>query len=144
MKTMSLFLACSFLTVYAAYAETDHSLEIEVWKIGNTNGQLRVSLFDGPEGFPADYRQAHKKKVLPITNSTMKVVFDDVQFGTYAVAAHHDENGNGKVDTKFLGVPREGMGASNDASPVFGPPKYKTAAFVITGEKGSIRLRMNY
>jgi len=33
--------------------------------------------------------------------------------GTYAIACYHDENDNGKLDTNFLGIPKEGTGASN-------------------------------
>jgi len=41
--------------------------------------------------------------------------------GKYAVSVFHDENSNGKLDTNFLGIPREGVGASNNAKGHFGP-----------------------
>jgi len=41
--------------------------------------------------------------------------FPGVAAGTYAVSAFHDENSNGKLDRNFMGIPREGVGASNNA-----------------------------
>lgn len=55
-----------------------------------------------------------------------------VPAGTYAVSLIHDENGNGKLDTA-LGMPREGFGFSRNPAISFGPPKFKSAAFVVNG-----------
>jgi uncharacterized protein (DUF2141 family) len=41
--------------------------------------------------------------------------FPGVAPNTYAVSVFHDENSNGKLDTNFMGIPREGVGASNGA-----------------------------
>ena len=35
--------------------------------------------------------------------------------GRYAVQAFLDENGNGEVDRALFGIPKEGVGFSNDA-----------------------------
>ena len=58
-----------------------------------------------------------------------------VASGVYAVSVFHDENGNGKLDTGFMGIPSEGFGASNDAPEKFGPPKYADARFAVTGDQ---------
>ena len=49
--------------------------------------------------------------------------------GTYALALIHDENGNGKVDTNWIGMPKEGVGASNNATGTLGPPSWRDAKF---------------
>ena len=38
----------------------------------------------------------------------------DIPPGTYAVKLHIDENENGKLDTNFLGIPKEQYGISNN------------------------------
>ena len=63
--------------------------------------------------------------------------------GTYAVQATHDENSNGKVDRGLFGIPREGVGFSNDAPIRLGPPKWADAQFVLTTDK-TISLKMRY
>ena len=58
----------------------------------------------------------------------------EVEPGEYAISVHHDDNDNGKMDTNFIGIPKEPTGLSNGAVPKFGPPKYKDAAFLVTNE----------
>ena len=57
----------------------------------------------------------------------------DVAPGDYAVSVFHDENSNGKLDRNFMGMPKEGVGKSNDAAGHFGPPKYDDARFSYKG-----------
>jgi hypothetical protein len=43
------------------------------------------------------------------------------------------KNSNGKLDRNFMGSPKEGVGASNDAKGSFGPPKFADARFTFKG-----------
>ena len=54
----------------------------------------------------------------------------DVAPGEYALLVHHDENGNGRIDRNFIGIPREPIGFSNRYRPK-GPPSYSRAAFFL-------------
>jgi len=50
--------------------------------------------------------------------------------GTYGVMLIDDENNNGRLDTNWLGIPNEGVGASRGASGgPFGGPKWDDAKF---------------
>jgi hypothetical protein len=51
------------------------------------------------------------------------------------------ENSNGKLDTNFVGIPREGVGASNDAKGHFGPPKFDADASRFPGSRSTIYWR---
>lgn len=64
--------------------------------------------------------------------------------GRYAVQAFHDENGNGHVDRGLLGIPKEGIGFSNDAPIRLGPPKFAAAAFDHGSAPQLIRLKLKY
>ncbi|SDA15300.1 DUF2141 domain-containing protein [Sphingomonas sp. NFR15] len=64
--------------------------------------------------------------------------------GRYAVQAFLDENGNGKVDQALFGIPKEGVGFSNDARIKLGPPKWSDAMFDTTGGEQTIRLNLRY
>jgi len=72
------------------------------------------------------------------------VVFEDLPFGEYAVSLMHDENRNGKIDTNFLGIPKEGYGASNDAKAVLGPPKYADARFLLDKPDMTMEIKVKY
>jgi uncharacterized protein (DUF2141 family) len=53
--------------------------------------------------------------------------------GRYAVIVLHDQDGNGRLDKNFWGVPTEAYGFSNDAQGFLGPPSFKDAAIVFDG-----------
>jgi uncharacterized protein (DUF2141 family) len=71
------------------------------------------------------------------------VVVHDVPPGRYAVQAYHDENDNHDVDRGLFGIPREGIGFSNDARIAFGPPKWMDAVFGLQGDV-RIHLKLRY
>jgi len=46
----------------------------------------------------------------------------------------HDENKNKKLDTNWMGIPREGYCFSNNAKGPFGSPWFKEMLFEIKGD----------
>lgn len=64
--------------------------------------------------------------------------------GRYAAQAFLDENRNGKVDRALFGIPKEGVGFSNDARISFGPPKFADAVFTHAGATQTIRFNLRY
>ncbi len=76
--------------------------------------------------------------------SSLVVVFESLPPGEYAISVFHDENKNGKMDSNFFGIPKEGVGASNDAKGQLGPPHDKDAKFNFTGNTQSIIINMIY
>ena len=61
--------------------------------------------------------------------------------GTYAVAASHDANGNGRTDTNWVGIPTEAWGVSNNVRPRLRAPRFEEAAFELPETK-SLRLQI--
>ena len=113
----------------------------------SASGAVHCALFSSSDGFPRQHARAVQTVVASISASGDAVcVFDGLAAGTYAVAAYHDENGNGRLDTNFIGIPQEGVGVSRNASPqAFGPPRYEDARIDYHGGAehllSSIRLR---
>lgn len=58
-----------------------------------------------------------------------------VEPGNYAIAVFHDENGNGKMDKRLFGIPKEPYGLSNNFRPRFSGPKFSDCQFSV-GEGG--------
>ena len=71
-------------------------------------------------------------------------VFRDVEPGTYAISTYHDENGDGRLDTGFMRIPKEGTAASNNAYRKFGPPRYRDAKFDYDGGVLELEAKMRY
>ncbi len=56
----------------------------------------------------------------------------------------HDANGNGKLDSNMMGIPKEGFGFSNDATGSFGPPGFDEAKFNLTGKDQVVVITLKY
>ncbi len=82
--------------------------------------------------------------VLKIRETQARCDFEDIPPGTYALAVIHDENMNGKLDTNWLGVPKEGYGFSNDVKAVRGAPSFSDASFPYDGQVLDFTLSMHY
>lgn len=132
------------LTCLTAHAGGD-SLTITVTGLRNDSGQVGCTLHNSRDAFPTHPDKAVANQFVRISNHTATCVFDQVSAGnTYAVAVFHDENGNGKLDTGFLGIPKEGTGATRDARGHMGPPKFDDAAFRFAGGAVTMPVTIHY
>ncbi len=119
-------------------------LTVSVTDIKNSKGQVIMRLFDDAEAFPTKFDKALQVAEAAIADGQATAVFSDVTPGRYAVAVAHDANGNGKLDMNFIGIPKEGIGASNDAKGRMGPPSFENAVFDVGDGDLSISIKMTY
>jgi uncharacterized protein (DUF2141 family) len=79
-------------------------------------------------------------------NEAMKsgVVLSNLQPGRYALILFHDENGNGRLDKNFWGVPTEPYGFSNNAQGFLGPPRFDDAAMTLDGSDKAVVVTLVY
>jgi len=105
-----------------------------------------VSLFQSPQGFPEDTSKAIRQESVEIDPSTMsaQVVFKNLPQGIYAVSVLHDENGNGKMDKNFVGIPKEGYGASNNPKKKMRAPAFDEAKFSLNSAEQTIEVTLIY
>jgi uncharacterized protein (DUF2141 family) len=111
------------------------ALTVKVENITEVKGKLFLSIYDKADGYPGKSELALKRQAVPVTGTSQTYVFEGLAPGTYAVGVMHDVNDNGKLDTNFIGIPKEPVGASNDAKGHMGPPKFEDAKFSLTGDK---------
>jgi uncharacterized protein (DUF2141 family) len=119
-------------------------ITVKVTNLRSTNGDLVVALFNSKQGFPVKIETAVRKLVIQADGVQHEAVFDDVPYGTWAVSVQHDENRNGKLDTNFLGMPKEGVGASNNPRSRFGPPSFDSAKFTVDKNENEIVINLRY
>lgn len=145
MRALSAVLLAATLAVPAsASAEGKGRILVTVSGFKSDSGWMRISLFASKKGFPGKHQLAIKAGSRPIKNRTASFVFEGVPHATYAIAVLHDENANGKMDTNFIGIPKEGGGTSRDAKARFGPPSYDDAKFVLRESELRLQIRMQY
>jgi uncharacterized protein (DUF2141 family) len=137
LRVAAFLLFASLAAVAAADAET---LTVKVAGLHGTAGTVHVMVWNEPDGFPMQPEKAVARKVVPITGPRLDVVFSGLAKGGYAVAAYQDANGNGRLDRSMLGWPTEPVGASNGATGMMGPPKFKDAAFQLKQSGQSVDL----
>ena len=82
--------------------------------------------------------------VLKIRKTQARCDFEDITPGVYAIAVVHDENMNGKLDTNWIGIPREGYGFSKDARGVLGAPSFSAASFEYDGQSVELTITLHY
>ena len=120
------------------------TIHVEVVGLHSDKGQFLCALYSSPEGYPKQSEKALASVSSPIAQKRAVCEFSAVVPGTYAISVFHDENSNGKLDTNFLGIPREGVGASNDARGHMGPPKFDAAHFQFSGGRLNLKITINY
>jgi uncharacterized protein (DUF2141 family) len=103
---------------------------VSVSGVPNASGSVGCGLFSGERGFPMD-NSAAQMVWLPADPKGVSCVFADVAPGPYAVSVLHDRNGNRKVNTNFVGMPKEAWGVSNNVRPTLRPPRFDEAAFKV-------------
>ena len=120
------------------------TIRLLVHQLRNDEGNIQVSLYNSREGCPTDYERSYRNAIVSIKDGKGEVTFADLPMGEYAISLIHDENSNGQLDTNFLGMPKEGFGASNDAKATFGPPKYEDAKFTLNQPVLELRIKARY
>jgi uncharacterized protein (DUF2141 family) len=116
-QQVALFVVLVFTNLTSvAFAQSSScpGIHVKVMDIRNRTGTVDCALFDSPIGFPIEVlHSATNITVIRVRKTQARCDFEDIPPGTYALAVIHDENMNGKLDTNFLGMPKEGYGFSN-------------------------------
>jgi uncharacterized protein (DUF2141 family) len=107
-------------------------------------GVCRVCIFDRPEAFNGKGGTPLQCLAVPVKGRAAEATFSNLRPGTYAVFVFHDANNNDHFDTNWMGIPKEGYGASRNnlpfaAAPSFNNNKIDIAANTVTTV--TIRLR---
>ena len=140
---ISILLFC-FLSPHISASDAQNSIHVAIDGLRSDKGRVICSLYSSADGFPKNYGKAIAHANSLILNRHANCEFSGIQTGTYAISVFHDANSNGKLDTNFLGIPREGVGASNNAKGHFGPPSFRAASFGYTGGHMDLRIVITY
>lgn len=116
------------------------TLTVRLSGFKNDDGTAIVALTNA-EGFLRPNGAVHVQSV-PIHDRLAVCVFTNIPYGKFAVEAFHDLNNNSRLDTNFLGIPKEPYGFSNDARGSFGAPKYEQAEFSLVTPSLTIEIHI--
>jgi uncharacterized protein (DUF2141 family) len=118
-------------------------IEVTIKNIKATNGKINIDIYDNKNDF---LKKPLMSKRIAINNDMIITIsFEGLKPGEYAIGVIHDLNDNGKLDTNFIGIPREPIGTSNNPKPRLGPPKWDDAKFQLSSdEKRSVVIELQY
>jgi uncharacterized protein (DUF2141 family) len=139
-----IFLMLTFCALARTPPAQENLIRVEISGLRNDRGKVMCALFASASDFPKHADKAVMRNTAAIADRRAVCEFGGVAPGTYAVSVFHDENSNGRLDTNFMGIPREGVGASNNAKGHFGPPKFEAASFRYSGGKLDLKINIDY
>ncbi len=118
------------------------TLKIEIENLRSTRGEVHLALWDRSESFTDGDRKLAGARIPADRGRALE--FKDLAPGRYALAVYHDENGNGKFDRTWIGLPDEGLGFSNGAWIGLGPPSFDEAAVTLDRDSRTIVISLRY
>lgn len=139
---LNVFLTLFLMIGTDSFQNKGHELTLTVNNISNSNGVIRVLLFQGPEGFPDQHKLAIQNASIKIINNTAIHTFKNLPEGTYAISLFHDSQNTGKLRTNPFGIPKDGYGFSNNAAGIVGAPSFEKAAFKLTNDVKHINIKL--
>jgi len=104
---------------------SQNNLILEISELRNSNGKILLEFNDENEKVLEGYSET-------ISNNKCVISIKDLKSGKYAFKFFHDENNDEKLNTNFMGIPKEGYGFSNSAKGSFGPPSFEKMLFELT------------
>jgi uncharacterized protein (DUF2141 family) len=101
---------CLAVFLCSGIAFAQNSLTLEIAGVKKQGGKLYISFCNSEESF--DKRKTYYSMVTDATAETLRIPVS-LPTGGYVISMYQDSNGNGKLDSNFLGIPREPYGFSN-------------------------------
>lgn len=103
------------------------NIEVQVTGIEEARGFMNIAIFNEETKFlssPVKYFYVEVK-----SEKELRVVFENMPKGSYAISLYQDLNGNKKLDSNVFRIPKEPYGFSNNPRSRFGPPDFDEAVF---------------
>jgi len=123
---MKNLIAILFLLLFSPFISISQiALTVNIEQLRNNKGKLLLELNNENEEVIKGFSEV-------ITNNKSVIVINDLKPGKYAFKYFHDENNDEKLNTNFMGIPKEGYGFSNNASGKFGPPSFEKMIFEVS------------
>ena len=134
--------ALAALAMLVPAAAQAGQITLHIQGVRSDDGLVRIGVYSDESSFPRGSQVAGHS--VEARRGGVTTTIEDLAPGVYAIAIHHDEDGDGEFDTTFIGLPDEGYGFSNDAPVVFGPPKFEEAAIAVANDGVITELQVRY
>ena len=144
-RIVPLFLALATSAAFAPALVSAETLTITIADIRESEGRLMIQVANSEKGFEFSEDSAAPPPVAISQLAEAGEMTFEVTLppGIYGARVLHDLNGNGEMDSNFVGIPKEPWAFSNNATGRLGPAKWQDAKFEISGDT-ALEIRLNH
>ena len=144
-RIVPLFLALATSAAFAPALVSAETLTITIADIRESEGRLMIQVANSEKGFEFSEDSAAPPPVAISQRAEAGEMTFEVTLppGIYGARVLHDLNGNGEMDSNFVGMPKEPWAFSNNATGRLGPAKWQDAKFEISGDT-AVEIRLNH
>lgn len=141
MRTRLMGLATTLLMLPLLAEAQLATLTVTVRGLGPASGAVEVSVFNSSDSFMIT--PLLQKNESAEGKEELVFEFSGLLDGQYALVVVHDENGNGVLDTGFLGFGGESYGYSNNPATLLGRPSFEAASFTVGADDLDIDITLD-
>lgn len=134
MKTLSLIIV-NFCLSTLSFGQSG-ILEVNIQKTNSLEGKIYVGIFTENSFLMQPIMSSETE----LNEDVAMTIFNDLEYGTYAISAYQDVNGNQKLDRDQYGRPTEPWvisGASSSMMPIWSESKFE-----FNTEKQTVKLKI--
>ena len=136
----------SLLILIACYevSLSQGKIVVTINNLENNKGVCKGCVFANESSFAGNGEPVKCAQAF-ISNKSAQLTFEGIAPGEYAVSVFHDANNNNRMDKNFLGIPKEGYGASRNKLPFASAPRFSDNKFNVTNNTvNSIIMKLRY
>jgi uncharacterized protein (DUF2141 family) len=124
--------------------ESENLIHVEIAGLRNNQGNVYCWLFQSAVGFPMNGNGNAASTASTISNRHSSCDFESQDPGAYAIVVFHDEDGSHVLELNPNGIPREGVGLSNNPEVSSGLPGYAAAKFPYRTGRLNLTINVKY
>jgi uncharacterized protein (DUF2141 family) len=126
--------AVAMIALCGAQAAVAETLTVEVLGVKTSAGRMRACLWDRSGGFPDCGRAQPLYRAEAAPANRVRLRFENLAPGQYAVSVLHDVDGDGRLRANALGFPQEPIGLSNGLRLGLTGPSFRHSQITVSGE----------
>ncbi|PKL84898.1 MAG: hypothetical protein CVV22_10565 [Ignavibacteriae bacterium HGW-Ignavibacteriae-1] len=144
-KTFILITFVYAITLFADSPKTG-TIIVEVEGFGNEKGIVFSHLYSEQlaEFFPTKSSKSLHKRIVKVNNFRATIIYENIQYGTYALTVHHDEDDNKRMNRNFIGYPKEGFGLSNNPTIFLSVPDFDECKFELRKDTIVVKIKLKF
>lgn len=130
-------ISLTLITAILAAPAFAGDIAVSVTGLPSRTGDIGCALFSTSAGFPLDLAKAVVIWTLAQKGGSCR--FEGVKAGVYAIAVAHSPDGAERLETDWLGRPKDAWGVSNNVRPAMRAPRFEEASIRVP-DQGVVRV----